>query len=135
MANDNNSDDTCPCGSGRAFAQCCGPYLAGDKLPETAEALMRSRYTAFVYRDETYLLETWHPSTRPAKDLRLTDDAKWLGLKITGTHCGGAGDNTGAVQFIARYKIGGKAHRLQENSRFIREQGQWFYLDGTSPVS
>ncbi len=89
---------------------------------------MRSRYSAYVLGLADYLIETWHVSVRPA-DLDLTDDAavKWLGLTVD--FASETGDE-GAVHFVARYKVGGKAHRLSEKSRFVREGGRWFYLDG-----
>ena len=94
---------------------------------------MRSRYSAFILVREENLLRTWHESTRPGT-LNLSGDAgtvNWLGLKIVRTEAGGPGDTRGVVEFVARYKVGGKAHRLHETSRFVREGGQWFYLDGT----
>jgi SEC-C motif domain protein len=121
--------DPCPCGSGRAFTICCGPYLAGSTLPETAEALMRSRYTAYVRRDGAYLDATWHPTTRRA-DLALDEPVKWIGLEIIATEAGGPGDTQGKVEFIARYKVGGRAQRLHEASRFQRRDGRWLYVDG-----
>lgn len=94
---------------------------------------MRSRYSAYVCRDKDYLLKTWHPTTRPpATDFNFSADLKWLGLKISAVKSGGRDDHTGQVSFVARYKIAGKAHRMQENSHFIREHGRWFYLDGDS---
>jgi len=90
---------------------------------------MRSRYTAFSLGDEAYLLASWHPSTRPSK-LSLSQQAplKWIGLKILNTQRGGENDNDGTVEFVARYKVNGKAERLHELSQFRREQGIWFYL-------
>lgn len=126
-----NADSICPCGSGKTYAACCGPYLDGERRPTTAEALMRSRYSGYVLARKDYLLRTWHESTRP-ETLELDDSSaiKWLGLKIVRTEAGGPGDAQGVVEFVARYKIGGKAHRLHETSRFVREEGRWFYLDG-----
>lgn len=124
------SSSACPCG-GVNYAACCEPYLAGARAPDTAEQLMRSRYTAFARDDESYLLATWHSSTRPPRlELASRSPANWLGLKIVKTEAGHAGDTHGIVEFIARYKIGGKASRLQETSRFIREGGRWYYVDG-----
>lgn len=117
----------CPCGSGKDYAQCCGQYHAGAVAP-TAEALMRSRYAAFVLGKVDYLLATWHPATRPA-ELVLDPKLHWLGLDVRGSH-GGAGDSTGEVEFVARCKLNGKAGRLHEVSRFVREDGRWYYLDG-----
>ena len=126
-----DGDLACPCGSTRRYAVCCGPCLAGDLQPVTAEALMRSRYCAYVLGHEDYLLRTWHPSTRPARLDDSTGDAvRWLGLKILRTAEGGANDRRGTVAFVARYKVGGEAHRLSETSRFVREADGWFYIDG-----
>lgn len=91
---------------------------------------MRSRYTAYVLGDTAYLLATWHQSTRPAQ-LELADQpANWIGLKVIATHAGQAADDAGTVEFIARYKLNGKAQRLHERSRFVRDSGRWYYLDG-----
>lgn len=92
---------------------------------------MRSRYSAFSLGNEAYLLESWHPSTRPTNlSLSQQGPLKWIGLKILSTHLGGKKDNEGTVEFIARYKVNGKAERLHEVSRFRRESDRWYYLDG-----
>jgi SEC-C motif-containing protein len=119
----------CPCGSGHRFSACCGPYLDGTALPETAEVLMRSRYTAYTLGDAAYLTATWHPTTR-RKDLGLDEPVKWIGLEVLRCEAGGPGDTRGKVAFVARYKVGGRAHRLHEVSRFQRRDGRWYYLDG-----
>jgi len=128
-----NAPDTnpaCPCGSGLSYAQCCGRYIDDGQNAPSAEALMRSRYTAFVRADAAYLLGTWHPSTRPA-ELDLGDtNLRWLGLSIKRCERGGPDDMEGVVEFVARMKRGGRAARLHEVSRFTREDGQWFYVDG-----
>lgn len=126
---DRTLEDPCPCGSGRAYPDCCGPLLAGTELPATAQQLMRSRYTAYTRGDADYLRATWHPITRH-QDLTVDTTVRWLGLKIIATAAGGPDDQHGTVEFVARYKIGGRAHRLHEQSRFTREQGRWFYVDG-----
>jgi SEC-C motif-containing protein len=90
---------------------------------------MRSRYSAFALRNEAYLLATWHPRTRPAS-VPFGSKQKWLGLEILDTSATGA--DTAEVEFIARYRIGGgSAARLHERSRFVQEDGQWLYVDGT----
>ena len=124
----------CPCNPEKEFDQCCGPYLAGEKHPPTAEALMRSRYTAYTLAQEPYLLATWHPSTRPATlGLNADPQPKWLGLQVKRHH---QTDETHAeVEFVARYKIGGRAWRMHENSRFVREKGKWYYVDGNARES
>ncbi|WP_239024419.1 YchJ family protein [Ramlibacter humi] len=110
-----------------AFAQCCGRFLAGEPAPD-AESLMRSRYTAFVRGDEAYLRDTWHASTRPA-DVRAGDGTRWLGLEVRDHRVIDTGH--AEVEFVARYRgAGGKGGRLHERSRFVREGGRWFYVDG-----
>ena len=121
--------NSCPCGSGRSYADCCGQLEKSAKNADSAEALMRSRYTAYVLGREDYLLATWHASTRPAA-LNLSDDAgtKWLGLEVRRHQQ--IDDNNAVVEFVARYRIAGRGHRLHEISRFVREDGRWFYVDG-----
>lgn len=92
---------------------------------------MRSRYSAYVLEQTDYLMDSWHASTRPADLTPPRDESRqWLGLKIRSTDAGLADDKHGQVEFIARYKINGKAHRLHETSRFVQENGRWYYLDG-----
>lgn len=119
----------CPCGGG-TYVQCCGRFIDGGVVPRTAEQLMRSRYTAYTLRNEPYLKATWHASTRPADSVTQDDGAKWLGLEVR-KHVPAGEEAT--VEFVARYKIGGRAHRLHEVSRFVREDGRWFYVDGSFP--
>jgi len=90
---------------------------------------MRSRYTAYSLGREDYLRTTWHPTTRRRK-LGLEESLKWIGLEIVRTRGGGPDDAEGKVEFIARYKVGGRAHRLHETSRFVRRNGRWLYVDG-----
>jgi SEC-C motif-containing protein len=90
---------------------------------------MRSRYSAFVACDEAYLLRSWHPDTRPGS-VSFDPPQRWLGLKILATNAGAATDDEGTVEFVARYKIDGKGHRLHEISRFLRTDQGWLYLDG-----
>ncbi len=122
----------CPCGRsdarGRplALADCCGPLHAGDPAPD-AERLMRSRYSAFVLGRLPYLLATWHASTRPA-ELELEPGARWLGLQVC--HHQATGPDAAEVTFVARFRVQGRAVRQQERSRFVREDGRWFYVDG-----
>ena len=119
----------CPCGSPLPYAECCGRYHAGPlhlQAP-TAEALMRSRYSAFVRGDHGYLLATWHPDTRPASLEPDPPGLTWLGLDVRRhtLHY----DTHATVEFVARSKLGGRAHRLHEISRFVREDGRWYYVD------
>jgi SEC-C motif-containing protein len=119
----------CPCGSTRPYTACCARYVEGGELAPTAEALMRSRYTAYTLLREAYLLSTWHSSTRPSA-LDLADDVKtkWIALEVK-RHEQQDADHA-IVEFVARYKVNGRAHRLHEVSRFVREGGRWFYIDG-----
>lgn len=98
--------------------------------PETAEALMRSRFEAFKNADAEWLLETWHRSTRP-RTLDLSDNPRWRGLRIVDTVAGGVDDAEGIVEFQATYLLdGGGVGILQERSRFVRDRGRWMYVDG-----
>ncbi len=118
----------CHCGSGRPYAACCGPLHTGAENAASAEALMRSRYSAYVRKLEDYLLATWHPDTRPSELDLAADDSKWLGLEVR-KHA--VQDDTHAtVEFVARYRIAGKGHRLHELSRFVKQDGRWYYHDG-----
>lgn len=93
---------------------------------------MRSRYSAYALGLEDYLLATWHASTRP-QALDLAADAgsvKWVGLSVERCEAGRPGDTQGTVRFVARYKLGGRAQRLAETSRFVCEDGRWYYVDG-----
>lgn len=122
--------EPCPCGAGQPYAACCGRFHAGEMqlLAPDAERLMRSRYSAYVMGLADYLLLTWHPSTRPASLEPDPPGMKWLGLEVR-RHVQ-QDENHATVSFVARSKFGGRAHRLQETSRFVRENGRWFYVDG-----
>ncbi|QAY69620.1 YchJ family protein [Xylanimonas protaetiae] len=121
----------CPCLSGLPLAECCGPVIAGDRPAPTAEALMRSRFTAFATGDVAWLRTSWHPTTRPA-DLDLDDDVDWRRLDILGTRAGGPFDDAGEVEFVASWRSRSTRERgrLHERSRFVREDGRWLYVDG-----
>jgi SEC-C motif-containing protein len=121
------ADERCPCGGG-SYATCCLPFHDGLAAP-TAEALMRSRYSAFALALGHYLRDTWAASTRPP-ELDLDDDVRWRRLQIVDTARGGAEDETGVVEFRAAFRSDGRAGVLHERSRFVREQGRWVYLDG-----
>lgn len=118
--------ESCPCGQGR-YERCCAPLHRGVPAA-SAEALMRSRYSAFVLGDAGYLLRSWHHSTRPPA-LQIDDPApRWLGLEIR--RCWEIAPDCAGVEFIARFRhAGGRAVRQHERSRFLREDGHWFYLD------
>lgn len=119
----------CPCGSAKHYENCCGRYLNQGGTAATAENLMRSRYSAYTLQREDYLLTTWHPDTRPTS-LELTGQPaqQWIGLTIKRHEQTAA--NRAIVEFVARYKINGRAYRLHEVSRFVREDGVWLYVDG-----
>lgn len=129
------AEGPCPCGRQDArgkplsFARCCGRYLADfEGTPASdAQALMRSRYCAFVLEDADYLLATWHPSRRPP-ELAFEPGLKWLGLEVRDHRVLDADHEE--VEFVARSRLAGRAHRLHERSRFVREAGRWYYLDG-----
>ncbi|GAA3771088.1 YchJ family metal-binding protein [Plantactinospora mayteni] len=118
----------CPCGSGPAYEECCGALHQGRTVAATAEALMRSRFSAYAVGDTGYLLRTWHSRTRPAR-LALDPAHRWTRLDILDTDRGGLFDTTGTVEFRAHYRQSGHPGELHERSRFGREDGQWRYLD------
>ena len=121
--------DKCPCDSGENYERCCKNYLDQKQPAPTAEALMRSRYTAFTLLDENYLRLTWHPDTCP-QTIHSNENTTWLELSINKTTAGKADDDEGTVEFVARNKTNGKAQRLHENSRFVRVNNHWLYVDG-----
>ena len=126
----NDALTPCPCGHADSYASCCGPLHQGVPAA-TAEQLMRSRYSAYVLKREDYLLASWHADTRPrALDLALQQPVpSWLGLDVKRHQ---STDDEATVEFVARLRYGGgKAQRLHEISRFVREQGRWYYVDGT----
>ena len=121
------ADAMCRCGNG-TYAQCCAPLHAGASASDAA-ALMRSRYSAYVLQRADYLLATWHPSTRPASLSFDGDATRWLGLEVK-RHVV-IDTQQAVVEFVARHRSGGgRAQRLHETSRFVREGGRWFYVDG-----
>ncbi len=126
-------ETSCPCGLGTSLATCCGRWTA-DRPAPTAGALMRSRYCAYVRDDTEVLLRTWHASTRP-KPSELSGAGpepgpgpKWLGLQVLREEA--SGPDSAIVEFVARYSVNGRARRLHETSRFRREGGTWYYVDG-----
>jgi SEC-C motif-containing protein len=122
---------TCPCNPQKLFKECCGPYLSGEAIPQTAETLMRSRYSAYVQKDHEYLLRTWHESSRPTEEsLDMPSDFDWTGLEILAMEEGGEKDEKGIVEFLAHYRTPKIVNSLHEKSRFVREGGRWFYVDG-----
>lgn len=125
--------NTCPCGSRKEFEQCCGPLIAGAAAP-TAEALMRSRYTAFTqgnldYIDTTHASDMAEPFDR-SEGQTMVDDFKWRGLEIVRLKDGGPADQTGEVEFTAKFRHNGQMGLHHERATFKREEGRWVYVDG-----
>jgi SEC-C motif-containing protein len=122
--------DACPCGSGAAYARCCGRWHepGGEHLgAPSAEALMRSRYSAYVLDLRPYLLATWHPRTRPPEIAPPAPGLRWLGLEVRRHDV--IDDDHARVEYVARSKLGGRADRLHALSRFERVEGRWLYVD------
>lgn len=122
----------CPCTSGHPLEACCGRVLADHAAATTAEQLMRSRFSAFALGDTAHLLRTWHPSTRP-RDLDLDLDRRWTRLDVERVVDGSPLHTTGVVEFVAHHRSLDGPGRQHETSRFRRESGLWFYLDGVAP--
>ena len=126
----------CPCGSAVEYSLCCQPYLTGAKVAPNPSHLMRSRYTAFVVKQADYLIRTWHPSCHAAA-FRADIEAgfastQWLGLTVFEQSMEKTGTE-GYVSFVARFNENGKSGAIIERSRFLKEDGQWYYIDGTRP--
>ncbi|WP_306328677.1 YchJ family protein [Streptomyces venezuelae] len=125
----------CPCGLDAPYGACCGRFHAGTGgTAPTAELLMRSRYSAFVVRDEAYLRRTWAPETRPG-EIDFDPGLRWTGLEIEGTTEGTAFHQHGTVTFTARYVHGGEPGTMRERSRFARHEGAWVYVDGDVDIA
>lgn len=122
--------EACPCGTGKPYAACCAPVHEGVRPAPTALALMRSRYSAFALGLEGYLLDSWHPSTRPAS-VDLDPTMEWTGLIVEDTRDGQAWDDHGTVRFSAHWRSGRREGTLRETSRFAMVSGRWHYVDGT----
>ncbi|MFD4947013.1 YchJ family protein [Streptomyces sp. NPDC058239] len=120
------AESPCPCGLSATYADCCGRLHAGTVAAPTCEALMRSRYAAFVVRDEAYLLRTWHPDTRPPA-VDFDPGMRWVRLEILETTDGSAFHTTGTVTFRAHCTDNGRPDSLHEKSRFVRSEGAWVY--------
>lgn len=121
--------ESCPCGSEERYDNCCGRFHRGESYPSTALELMRSRYSAFVKQDIEYLTATWAKDQCP-KPLTL-EPTNWIGLKILSSKKGAETDTEGWVEFVAKYKVNGKAVKMQELSHFIREDGKWVYASAS----
>jgi SEC-C motif-containing protein len=127
----------CPCGSGQPYADCCAPLINGEAQAQSAEALMRARYSAHVNSEIDYIHDTTLASRRDnfnrARLLNWTQHAQWLGLEILDTTDGMPEDTTGTVEFIARYREKGKRVNHHEIAEFTKEDGRWFFKDGNPP--
>lgn len=128
------SEMQCPCGSGKQLAQCCGPYIEGTENAPTAEALMRSRYTAYVINKTDYIGATLTAERQEDHDdeavRNWAGSANWLGLEILDTELGREKDDEGMVAFECRYEMDGETHEHRERSYFRKEDGKWFYVTG-----
>ncbi|GFO60274.1 UPF0225 protein [Geomonas silvestris] len=128
--------ELCPCGTGRAYAECCEPVIKGVRPAETAEALMRSRYSAYVKVETDYIFTTTHPQHREGYDHDGTkewaESAQWHGLEIVTTKNGGPEDTRGEVEFVARYTEKGDEKVHHELAAFKKEAGRWYFTDGKS---
>ncbi len=124
----------CPCGSGKPFAPCCQPFLDGSAEAPSAEALMRSRYSAYVRNNIDYIIKTHNPDTRDGLDVEATrtwaEESEWRGLEIIRCEDGSEGDETGLVEFKASYLQNGEELRHHEVSYFKRVGGSWFFDEG-----
>lgn len=127
MKRDKRDDPACPCGRGPAYRTCCGRFIDGGEHAADAESLMRSRYAAHARGAVDYLRATWHASTRPAS-LTAEDAPQWIGLAVRATR--DVDPVHAEVEFVARYRVNGRAGRLHERSRFVLEAGRWYYVDG-----
>lgn len=129
---------TCPCGSNKPFSFCCEPAIEGHKPAKTAEALMRSRYTAFALGAVDYLINTTAEEHRNPEDAEVIDEqikaTTWTGLKIVATEAGSSSDNKGIVEFIARFETDEQIAELHERSNFRKENNHWYYVDGEVEV-
>jgi len=125
--------DSCPCMSSISYLDCCKPFHEGSAKPETAEQLMRSRYTAYHLALVDYLVRTTHPDkVRPNYRTQLEKskyDTLWKGLEIISTSMGQKSDKIGKVRFVAHYEMAGQINSMEEHSRFKRHKGDWVYFD------
>ena len=120
----------CPCGSGKPYSACCGPLHTGAAAAPTAEALMRSRFSAFARGDAGYLSRTWHASTRP-EQVTVDRDTRWLRLEILDAPQPSIFQTRATVEFAAHFRQGKSAGTVRERSRFVYEAGRWWYVNGS----
>ena len=127
--------NNCPCGSGAAYVECCEPAISGAQPAQTAEQLMRARYSAYVNAQMDFIFESTHTDHREGYDHKGTrewaENAEWQGLEIVATKKGGSDDSTGEVEFVARFLEKGELREHHENAQFIKEGERWFFTDGS----
>jgi len=128
----------CPCGSPQPYSQCCEPFIKKSMKPQTAEQLMRSRFSAFCLSEHQYLVDTHHPSQREINELRALQESKgtthWIKLIIHQTQQDSVKSQTARVEFSAFFNEKNQFFELREMSNFIQDRGQWFYLDGNPSI-
>jgi SEC-C motif domain protein len=127
----------CPCGSGKSYAECCEPLIGGERTAQSAEALMRSRYSAYVNHDIDYVYDTLHPKKRHGFNRKESEQwasrSEWVSLEVLRTENGGPQDRSGVVEFIARYRQKDKPFQHHEVAEFVKEDERWYFWDGTTP--
>lgn len=127
--------NNCPCGSGSAYTDCCEPIIKGALPAQTAEQLMKARYSAYVRTEMDFIFESTHADHRTGYDHQGTrewaENSEWLGLEIVGTQNGTAEDSVGEVEFIARFRDKGELREHHECAKFIRQDGRWLFTDGS----
>jgi len=128
------SIEKCPCGSGQQYGMCCMSIITGEKKAETAEQLMRSRYSAYVKKEFEHVYNSYHPDTKKHFSVDAikaqSDEINWIGLDVRDIERGLAEDEEGFVSFSAQYQMNGQSHYLNERSYFKKIDGQWFYVNG-----
>ncbi|MBF0469745.1 MAG: YchJ family protein [Gammaproteobacteria bacterium] len=129
---DTTAENPCPCGSGELLSFCCLPIIEGNWRATTAEQLMRSRYSAYVLDYPSYILKSWHPSTRPSSLKLDANDLSWTELRVLDCSDGGGAAFHSEVTFCASYRQQGEQGEMCERSRFLQQEGEWFYVDGES---
>jgi len=128
----------CPCQSGKTFKQCCEPIIKGNKKAETAEQLMRARYSAYTQVEMNFIENTHDPQTRGELDMdanqKWAESTKWTGLEILETTQGEAGDEIGTVSFKATFDTDQGTQEHRELSYFRKQDGEWYFVDAIDPT-
>jgi SEC-C motif-containing protein len=124
----------CPCGSKLLYSQCCEPIIKGEKPAQTAEQLMRSRYSAYAKKELDYIFQSTHPNQRGEYDeagtRRWSEKSQWDGLEIVNSKMGGEKDTKGTVEFIAHFRYKGNKQYHHESADFLKENGTWYFCEG-----